>query len=141
MAARPPRPYTMPARATFAPMGPACSCSPTTRSRTPTGSAGSANDAVVDEQRASGRERAADGFELDGWQAVEQSSSAAGDARRDHEPELVDNVGGEQRLRDRDARVDADIASGLLLEIPNEFGEPAFEHRRIGPILVKGRRC
>jgi hypothetical protein len=37
--------------------------------------------------------------------------------------------------------VDADIASALLLEIPNEFDQPAVEHRRISPISVKGRRC
>ena len=75
------------------------------------------------------------------WQAIEESSSAAGDPRRYHEPEFVDNVGGEQCLRDRDTCVDADIASALLLEIPNEFDQPAVEHRRIGPISVKGRRC
>jgi hypothetical protein len=37
--------------------------------------------------------------------------------------------------------VDADIAAALLLEIPDEFGQPAVEYRRIGPISVKGRRC
>jgi hypothetical protein len=37
--------------------------------------------------------------------------------------------------------VDADIAAALLLEIPNEFDQPAVEYRRIGPISVKGRRC
>jgi hypothetical protein len=37
--------------------------------------------------------------------------------------------------------VDADIASALLLEIPNGFDQSAVEHRRIGPISVKGRRC
>ena len=36
--------------------------------------------------------------------------------------------------------MDADIASGLLLEIPN-VDQPAVDHRRIGPISVKGRRC
>ena len=73
--------------------------------------------------------------------SLEQSSSAAGDPRRDHESELVDHAGGEERLSDRDARVNADIASGLLLEIPNELDQPAVEHRRVGPITVKGRRC
>jgi hypothetical protein len=34
--------------------------------------------------------------------------------------------------------VDADIASALLLEIPNEFDQPAVDHRRIGPISVRG---
>jgi hypothetical protein len=28
-----------------------------------------------------------------------------------------------------------------LLEIPNEFDEPAVDHRRIGAISVRGRRC
>src|SRR5580693_8938250 len=79
-------------------------------------------------------------FELNRWQAVEESSSAAGDPRRYHEPEFVDNAGGEQRLRDRDTCVDADIASALLLEIPGEFGQLAVEHRRVGPVPVKGRR-
>src|SRR5205814_1478446 len=79
--------------------------------------------------------------ELHRWHAVEESSSAAGDPRRYHEPEFVDIAGGEQRLRDRDACVDADIASTLLLEIPNEFDQPALERRGIGPISVKGRRC
>jgi hypothetical protein len=37
--------------------------------------------------------------------------------------------------------VDADVAAGLLLEIPNEFDQPAVDHRRIGPIPVKGSRC
>jgi len=35
--------------------------------------------------------------------------------------------------------VDADIAAALLLEIPNEFDQTAVEHRRIGPIAVKGQ--
>ena len=82
------------------------------------------NNAIVDEQRAGRRDLASDQFELDRWQAVEESSSAADDLRRDHEPEFVDDVGGEQRLRDRDACVDADIASALLLEIPNESTSP-----------------
>ena len=68
-----------------------------------------------------------DRFELNRWQAVEESSSAAGDPRSYHEPEFVDLVGGNQRLRDRDTCVDADIAAALLLEIPNEFDQPAVE--------------
>src|ERR1700730_13038979 len=99
------------------------------------------NSAIVDEPVAGGGGLASDRFELNRWQAVEESSSAAGDPRRYHEPEFVDNVGGEQCLGDRDTCVDADIASALLLEIPNEFDQPAVEHRRIGPISIKGRRC
>src|SRR6202044_775921 len=99
------------------------------------------NNAIVDEQIASRRDLASDRFELNRWQAVEEPSSAAGDPRRYHELEFVDNVGGKQRLRDRDTCVDADIASVLLLEIPNEFDQRAVEHRRIGPISIKGRRC
>src|SRR5204862_4173513 len=76
-----------------------------------------ANNAVVDEQIASRRGLASDRFELNRWQAVEESSAAAGDRRRYHEPEFVDNIGGEQCLRDRDTCVDADVASALLLEI------------------------
>ena len=75
------------------------------------------------------------------FESVEEPSSAPGDPWRYHELQFVDNAGGEQRLRDRDTCVDADIASALLLEIPDEFGQPAVEHRRIGPISVKGRRC
>ena len=60
----------------------------------------------------------------------------AGDLRGDHEPELVDNAGSEQRLRDGDAGVDANVASRLLLESPNEFNQAALEHRRVGPIAV-----
>jgi hypothetical protein len=82
-----------------------------------------------------------DRFEPHRWQTVEESSSAAGDHRPYRELEFVDNDGGKQRLRDRDASLDPDIASGLLLEIPNEFDQPAVDHRRIGPIPVKGRRC
>src|SRR5450755_3373281 len=37
--------------------------------------------------------------------------------------------------------MDADVASALLLEIPNELDQPAVEHGRIGPISVKGRGC
>ena len=65
----------------------------------------------------------------------------AGDPRRYHEPEFVDNVGSEQRPRDRDTCVDADIASALLLEISNAFDHPAVEYRRVHPISVEGRRC
>src|SRR5580700_6863504 len=99
------------------------------------------NNAIVDEQIASRRDLASDRFELNRWQAVEEPSSAAGDPRRYHEPQFVDDADGEQRLRDRDTRVDADIASALLLEISNEVDQPAVEHRRTGPISVKGRRC
>ena len=49
----------------------------------------------------------------------------AGGPRRYHEPEFIDNVGGEQRAGDRDTCVDADIAAALLLEIPNEVNQPA----------------
>ena len=55
---------------------------------------------------------------------------------RHHEPEFVDNVRGEQCLRDRDTCVDADIPSAPLLEIPDECDELAIEHRRIGPIAA-----
>src|SRR5439155_15180137 len=82
------------------------------------------HNAIVDEQIASRRDLASDRFELNRWQAVEESSSVAGDPRRYHEPKFVGNAGGEQRLRDRDTCVDADIASALLLEIPNEFDQP-----------------
>src|SRR5215213_4719595 len=99
-----------------------------------------ATDAIVDEQRASRRGLASDRFELDRWQAVEESSSAAGDPRRYHEPEFIDDIGSEQRLRDRDAGVDADVAPALLLEIPDELDQPAIDHRRLGPVPVKGRR-
>ena len=87
---------------------------------------------------ASRRDIAPDRFELNRRQAVEEPPSAAGDPRRYHEPEFVGNASGEQRLRDRDACVDADIAPGLLLEIPGEFGQPAVEHRRAGPVPVEG---
>jgi hypothetical protein len=55
------------------------------------------------------------------------------------EPEFVDNVGGEQGLRDRDMCVDADIASPLLLEIPNEFDQPGVDHRGIWKAGVRSR--
>ncbi len=60
----------------------------------------------------------------------------AGDRRRYREREFVDDVGGEQRLGDRDAAVDADVASGLVLEVPYEFDQPAVDHSRIGPLLA-----
>lgn len=87
------------------------------------------DNAIVGEQMASRRHLAADRFQPDRWQSVEESSSAARDPRGYHEPEFVDHVGGEQRLRDRDTCVDADIASALRLEIPNEFDQPAIEYR------------
>ena len=34
--------------------------------------------------------------------------------------------------------MDADIASELLLEIPNEFDQPAVENRRIGQSRSRG---
>lgn len=37
--------------------------------------------------------------------------------------------------------MDADVASALLLEIPNEIDQPAVEHRRIRLVSVKGRGC
>ena len=73
------------------------------------------NNAIVDEQIAGRLDLASDQFELNRWQAVEESSSAADDHRPDHEPEFVDNVGGEQRLHDRDTSVGPDVAAGLLL--------------------------
>ena len=36
--------------------------------------------------------------------------------------------------------MDADLASGLLLESPDECDQVAVERRRIRPIAVKGRR-
>ena len=45
---------------------------------------------------------------------------AVGDPRRYHEPEFVDNAGGEQRLGDRDTCVDADIAA----QVPRLGGDP-----------------
>jgi hypothetical protein len=59
--------------------------------------------------------------------------------RSANEPEFVDNVGGEQGLRDRDMCVDADIASPLLLEIPNEFDQPGVDHRGIWKAGVRSR--
>src|SRR6478735_12493022 len=77
---------------------------------------------------------------MDRWQAVEESSSVTGDPRRDDELELVDDVGREQRLGDGDAGVDADVASGSILEVPDEFDQPAIDRRRIGPLPVERRR-
>ena len=98
-------------------------------------------NAIVGEQITGRRELASDRFERNQWQADEQLSSAADDPRGYHEPQFVDNTGGEQRLRDGDTRVDAYIASCLLLEIPNEFDQRPVDRRRIGPIPVKRRRC
>src|SRR3984957_11544659 len=99
------------------------------------------NKAIVGEQIAGRRELASDRFELNRRQAVEEPSSAAGDPRRYHQPEFVDDAASEQRLRHRDTCVDADVASALLPEIPDGFDQPAAERRRIGPVPVKGRRC
>src|SRR5215217_9259298 len=60
------------------------------------------NKAIVDEQIASRRGLAPNQFQPDRRQPVEESSSAACDARSDHEPEFVDKAAGQQRLRDRD---------------------------------------
>ena len=69
------------------------------------------------------------------------ASSAAGDRRCDRELEFVDDVGGEQGLRDRDACVDADIAAGLLLELADEVDQVTVDGGRVGPVPVERRRC
>ena len=60
----------------------------------------------------------------------------AGDPRSDHEPEFVDNVAGEQRLRHRDARMDADVASALLPELPNNFDQVTVEQAAIADEMI-----
>ena len=99
------------------------------------------DEAVIDEQIAGRRGRASDRFEPKGRQPVEESSSAAGDPRRDHEPEFIHDVCGEQRLGDRNTGVNADIASRPILQVPHEFNQPAVDHARIGPLPVERRRC
>jgi hypothetical protein len=37
--------------------------------------------------------------------------------------------------------MDANIATGLLLEVPNEFDQPTVDWHRVGPRSIEGRRC
>lgn len=67
---------------------------------------------VVDKQMSCRRGDATGRFEPDRRQPVEESPPAAGDPWRDHEPEFVDDVRGEQCLGDRDTGMDADVAPG-----------------------------
>jgi hypothetical protein len=64
---------------------------------------------------------------------VEQPPSVAGDPRCYHEPELVDNIAGEQCLRDRDTRVDTDIAPALLLPLVSRLLKIFENNFRRGP--------
>jgi len=64
----------------------------------------------------------------------------ADDHRPYHELELVDHACGEQGLRYREAGVHADVATSLLLEIPNEFDQTAVDHLRVGPLQVERQR-
>src|SRR5262249_59970138 len=75
---------------------------------------------VGHEEVATRRGRAADRLELDGWQPLEESLPASDDRRRDDEPELVDHARGKQRLCHRDAGVDTDVATPLVLEATHE---------------------
>ena len=70
----------------------------------------------LNEQIASRRGLASDQFQPDRRRPVEESSSAARDARSDHEPELVDDAAGQRRLGDRDAAVHANVASRTVLQ-------------------------
>ena len=54
------------------------------------------------------------------------------DARSYHEPEFVDKAAREQRLGDRDAAMDTDVAARLLLEVPRECDQTAVDHIRVG---------
>src|SRR5580704_13267307 len=99
------------------------------------------DEAVVDKQIAAGRGGASDRFELNRRQPVEQSSSATSDHRRDHEPELVDDVCGKQRLGHRDAGVDSDVASRPDFQITDEFDQAAVDRSRVGPLRLERCGC
>ena len=79
--------------------------------------------------------------EADRRQPVEKFPAAAGDRRRDHQPEFVDEACGQQRLRDRDAGVDADVASGSVLQVSDEVDQPTVDRTRVGPLGVERCGC
>src|SRR5579859_3323572 len=97
------------------------------------------DDGVVGEQMATRGGGASDRFELNRRQSVEQPSSTAGDLRCDHQPELVDDVRGEQGLGHRDTGVDSDVASRAGFQVTDEVGQPAVDHTRMGPLPLERR--
>jgi hypothetical protein len=62
----------------------------------------------------------------------ELAPDVAGDGLRDHEPELVHDAGGEQGLGDRDAAVDADVATRAALQVVHEVHQGALDRGRVG---------
>ena len=95
------------------------------------------NDAVIHEQFPSWRRRASDRFEPLGRQSVKEPTSRAGNRRSDHQLEFVDDACGQQRLSDRDAGVDADVAAGLVLQLTDELDQTALDDTRIRPFPVE----
>jgi hypothetical protein len=97
------------------------------------------DDAVVENQEARRRDHASDRREADRRQPVEKFPPGAGDRRRDHEPEFVDDAGAQQCLCDRDAGVDADVASGSALQVSHEVDQPTLDRTGVGPLVLE--RC
>lgn len=92
------------------------------------------NDAVIHEQFPSWRRGASDVLDPLGRQSVKEPTSRAGNRRSDHQLEFVDDACGQQRLSDRDAGVDADIAAGLVLQLTDELDQTALDDTCIRPI-------
>ena len=99
------------------------------------------DDVVVENQVARRRDHASDRVEADRRQSVKKFSPGAGDRRRDHEPEFVDDACGQQRLRNRDAGVDADVVSGSVLQVSYEVDQPTVDRTRVGPLGVEWCGC
>ena len=58
---------------------------------------------------------------------IEEPSPSQLHGRRDHESELVNQALLEERLGQRDAAVDPDVATGLAFEIGDKLGETVID--------------
>jgi len=71
---------------------------------------------------------------------IEQPSPLSVHGRGDHKSEFVNQARLEERLGQRDAAVDPDVATGLTLEIGDELGETVTDDRTTRPPLLERRR-
>src|SRR4051794_32954186 len=84
--------------------------------------------------------RTLDRFEPLWRKPVEESTSLAGDRWSDHQFQFVDHACSQQRLSDRDAGVDADVAARLVAQLADELDESALDDMAVRPFAVQRSR-
>src|SRR3954466_12943946 len=94
---------------------------------------------VVQQQASAGALRTEQFETLQVGVVIEESLAVAGEAWRDDQAQLVDEVPGEQCAREGEAPVDADVVAVASFEVGDEGCGRLGDEVTLGPVVGQGR--